>query len=241
MSFASDCKAELCKIENRRSCCLKAECYGLLLFSKCFSLREARMICENAAVAHRLAEAAAVSAHVYAEVRTQQRRRSAGAFSISIPDAEARMRMIASFGHTGREVSLRIREENFKKDCCVASFLRGVFLVCGTVTDPHKEYHLEFSTPHLHLAEDLAALLQRVPAAQLAPAVTRRKNGYMVYIKESSAIEDFLTLIGAVNSAMELMQIKMYKETYNNWTRCPRTCAKRRCFGCTTRRCRCAR
>ena len=177
MSFASDCKAELCKIENRRSCCLKAECYGLLLFSKCFSLREARMICENAAVAHRLAEAAAVSAHVYAEVRTQQRRRSAGAFSISISDAEARMRMIASFGHTGREVSLRIREENLKKDCCVASFLRGVFLVCGTVTDPHKEYHLEFSTPHLHLAEDLAALLQRVPAAQPAPAVTRRKNG----------------------------------------------------------------
>lgn len=219
MSFASDCKAELCKIENRRSCCLKAECYGLLLFSKCFSLREARMICENAAVAHRLAEAAAVSAHVYAEVRTQQRRRGAGAFSISIPDAEARMRMIASFGHTGREVSLRIREENLKKDCCVASFLRGVFLVCGTVTDPHKEYHLEFSTPHLHLAEDLAALLQRVPAAQLAPAVTRRKNGYMVYIKESSAIEDFLTLIGAVNSAMDLMQIKMYKETYNNLNR----------------------
>ena len=78
-----------------------------------------------------------------------------------VDDAEARMRMIASFGHTGREVSLRIREENLKKDCCVASFLRGVFLVCGTVTDPHKEYHLEFSTPHLHLAEDLAALLNK--------------------------------------------------------------------------------
>lgn len=219
MSFASDCKAELCKIENRRSCCLKAECYGLLLFSKCFSPRETHMICENAAVAHRLAEAAAVSAGVYAEVRPPQRRKSAGAFSIAIPGEAARRQMIESFGHTGGEASLRIRAENLADDGCTAAFLRGVFLVCGTVTDPNKEYHLEFSTPHLHLAEDLAALLQGVRAAQLTPAVARRKNGYMVYIKESGAIEDFLTLTGAVNAAMALMQIKMYKETYNNLNR----------------------
>ncbi len=219
MSFASDCKEELCKIENKRSCCLKAECYGLLLFSKCFSPRETRMICENAAVAHRLAEAAAVSADVYAEVRAQQRRKNTGAFSIAIPGEDARLCMLASFGHTDRAVSLHIHEENLKRDCCVASFLRGVFLVCGTITDPNKEYHLEFSTPHFHLAQELAALLQRVPAAQLSPAVAKRKSGYMVYLKESGAIEDFLTLIGAVNAAMALMQIKMYKEAYNNMNR----------------------
>ncbi len=219
MSFASDCKEELCKIENKRTCCLKAECYGLLLFSKCFSTRELRMICENAAVARRLAEAAAVSADVYAEVRAQTRRKNTGAFSIEIPGEEARLRMITSFGHTGREIHLRILEENLRRDCCLSAFLRGVFLICGTVTDPRKEYHLEFSTPYLHLAEDLAAVLQRVKAAQLMPSIVRRKNSYIVYIKESGAIEDFLTLTGAVNSAMELMQIKMYKETYNNLNR----------------------
>ena len=56
-------------------------------------------------------------------------------------------------------------------------------------------------------------------AAQFSPSVARRKNSYIVYLKESGAIEDFLTLIGAVNGAMELMQIKMYKETYNNLNR----------------------
>lgn len=219
MSFASDCKLELCKIENKRACCLKAECYGLLLFSKCFSPRESHMICENSAVARRVAEAAAVSAGVYAEVRTQLRRRNTGAYSIAIPGEEARLRMVTSFGYTGEEISLRILEQNLQKDCCAAAFLRGVFLVCGTVTDPQKEYHLEFSTPYLHLAQDLSAVLQRVKAAQLSPSIVRRKNSYIVYIKESGAIEDFLTLIGAVNSAMELMQIKMYKETYNNLNR----------------------
>lgn len=219
MSFASDCKKELCIIENKRACCLKAECYGLLLFSKCFSLRESRMICENGAVARRVAEAAALSAGVYAEVRSELRRKNTGAFTIEIPGEESRKQMIASFGHTGQEISMHILPQNLKKSCCIAAFLRGVFLICGTVTDPQKEYHLEFSTPHLHLAEELAELLQGIQAAQLSPSVVRRKNNYIVYIKESHAIEDFLTLIGAVNSAMQLMQIKMYKETYNNLNR----------------------
>ena len=219
MSFASDCKKELCMIENRRACCLKAECYGLLLFSKCFSLSESRMICENGAVARRLAEAAAVSAGVFAEVRSELRRKNTGAFLLEIPGEDARAQMIASFGHTGREDERHIRMQNIQKDCCVASFLRGAFLICGTVTDPQKEYHLEFATPHVHLAQELVAILQNVRAAQFSPSIAKRKNNYIVYIKESSAIEDFLTLIGAMNSAMELMQIKMYKEAYNNMNR----------------------
>ena len=142
MSFASDCKEELCKIENKRACCLKAECYGLLLFSKCFSTRESQMICENSAVARRVTEAAAVSAGVYAEMRAQLRRRNTGAYAITIPGEDARKQMVTSFGHTGQEVSLRIRTQNLPQDCCAAAFLRGVFLICGTVTDPQKEYHL---------------------------------------------------------------------------------------------------
>ena len=164
------------------------------------------MVCENAAVARRVAEAAAVSAGVYAEVRSQLRRKNIGAYAITIPGEAARIQMIRSFGHDENDVNLHIHEKNLQKDCCISAFLRGVFLICGTVTDPQKEYHLEFSTPYLHLAEDLVA-------------VARRKNSYIVYIKESAAIEDFLTLTGAVNSAMNLMQIKMYKETYNNLNR----------------------
>ena len=205
MSFAADCKQELCMIENKRACCLKAECYGLLLFSKCFSARESQMVCENAAVARRVAEAAAVSAGVYAEVRSQLRRKNIGAYAITIPGEAARIQMIRSFGHDENDVNLHIHEENLQKDCCISAFLRGVFLICGTVTDPQKEYHLEFSTPYLHLAEDLVAVLHRVKAAQLSPSIARRKNSYIVYIKESAAIEDFLTLTGAVNSAMNLM------------------------------------
>ena len=114
MSFAADCKQELCMIENKRACCLKAECYGLLLFSKCFSARESQMVCENAAVARRVAEAAAVSAGVYAEVRSQLRRKNIGAYAITIPGEAARIQMIRSFGHDENDVNLHIHEKSAK-------------------------------------------------------------------------------------------------------------------------------
>lgn len=39
MSFAADTKSELCKQVCPYDCCAKAECYGILLFAKQFSLR----------------------------------------------------------------------------------------------------------------------------------------------------------------------------------------------------------
>ena len=49
MSFSSDIKNELCKLEFKRECCLRAECYGAWLFSKCFTLKEAAFVTENGA------------------------------------------------------------------------------------------------------------------------------------------------------------------------------------------------
>ena len=189
MSFAADCKQELCMIENKRACCLKAECYGLLLFSKCFSARESQMVCENAAVARRVAEAAAVSAGVYAEVRSQLRRKNIGAYAITIPGEAARIQMIRSFGHDENDVNLHIHEENLQKDCCISAFLRGVFLICGTVTDPQKEYNLEFLTARTNLARDFEALLAE---HEFAPHRTRRNGVNLVYVKNSANLERLL-------------------------------------------------
>ena len=40
MSFSSNIKTELCKVEFKRECCLRAECYGAWLFSRCFTGRK---------------------------------------------------------------------------------------------------------------------------------------------------------------------------------------------------------
>ena len=44
MSFSSNIKTELCKVEFKRECCLRAECYGAWLFSRCFTRKEAAFV-----------------------------------------------------------------------------------------------------------------------------------------------------------------------------------------------------
>ena len=219
MSFSSDIKSEFCKVEFKRECCLRAECYGAWLFSRCFTLRESAFVTESGPVARRLLELAAAGAGVSGELTFGVSRRRKPAYRVSLPDAGSKDAMLQEFGHTGRETTLRLNRANLENDCCTAAFLRGAFLTCGTATDPSKEYHLEFAVAHQHLANDLYTLLSEVDAFPLSPAVAARKNGYVVYLKESGPIEDLLTYLGAPSAAMELMQVKMYKEVKNNINR----------------------
>ena len=211
MSFSSDIKSEFCKVEFKRECCLRAECYGAWLFSRCFTLRESAFVTESGPVARRLLELAAAGAGVSGELTFGVSRRRKPAYRVSLPDAGSKDAMLQEFGHTGRETTLRLNRANLENDCCTAAFLRGAFLTCGTATDPSKEYHLEFAVAHQHLANDLYTLLSEVDAFPLSPAVASRKNGYVVYLKESGPIEDLLTYLGAPSAAMELMQVKMHK------------------------------
>ena len=68
MSFSSEIKRELCGVEFKRECCLRAECYGAWLFSKCFTMKENAFVTENGAVARRMLELAAAGAGVSGEL-----------------------------------------------------------------------------------------------------------------------------------------------------------------------------
>lgn len=127
--------------------------------------------------------------------------------------------MLAHFGHTGKETHVGINRANLENVCCMAAFLRGAFLTCGTVTDPSKEYHLEFTVPYRQLALQLITLLEEVEEIELHPALVCRKGIYVVYIKGSEKIEELLVYMGAAQAAMNLMQVKMIKEVRNHVNR----------------------
>ena len=217
MSFASRAREEIAQRSLQKDCCVRAAAYGFACFAK--YLDKGGLVLQTEQP-HTVQLARELFARCGVQGDVLEKQRPSGVlyeFNIRAPEQVARMHEL--FGTTGSETSLQIDPALIRCQTCVSAYIGAAFLCSGTVTDPQKEYHLEFSTPYLHLAEDLVAVLHRVKAAQLSPSIARRKNSYIVYIKESAAIEDFLTLTGAVNSAMNLMQIKMYKETYNNLNR----------------------
>ncbi|MGN1341576.1 MAG: DNA-binding protein WhiA [Oscillospiraceae bacterium] len=96
------------------------------------------------------------------------------------------------------------------------AFLRGVFVTCGSVTDPNKEYHLELVLPE---NDRSGALLDFITEHGMAVKSTRRAKRTVIYAKESELIEDFLTYIGAANHSLEIMQVKIVKDFRNRVNR----------------------
>lgn len=216
MSFSYNTKLELCRIEPEQACCEKAECYGLLLCAKSFSPLSVTLVTEHPMVARRAAQLAAQVTGAIVDVRTAVSYHRSS-YTLTVQQPQERSQVLAAFGHSGREISLRVNRSNLENECCRASFLRGVFLSCGTVTDPVKDYHLEFILPYMNLAKDVMTLLREGPDFQ--PALVNRKGSFIVYIKGGDRIADLLAYLGAGGAAMELMQVRMVKEVRNNVNR----------------------
>ena len=85
----------------------------------------------------------------------------------------------------------------------------------GTMTNPARDYHMEFACASLEEAQALCSFLEYLPELSITPGVTKRKGQYVVYVKGSEQITDLLAFIGANKAAMEFMQVKMVKEVRN--------------------------
>ncbi len=105
---------------------------------------------------------------------------------------------------------------NIANNCCKASFLKGVFISCGIIVNPQKEYHLEFKSQDEHACKMLCDFLNTLG---IDVKITKRKNNFITYTKESEQIENFLTLIGTVNSLFEMINIKIEKDLRNKINR----------------------
>ena len=207
-------------VENK-PCCSFAQSYGFLLFGRSFSLRGVSLMTDYEPIA--LAYEGAVRALGGEKVRLI--RSEAGRYTVSLPAGSGCRRVLSRLGYDGSEHRVRLNYGNLRDECCRAAFIRGVFLACGSVTDPEKEYHLEFSISSKNLAMDFMKLFDaynQLDAAQtftLQPRLSTRGGVYVVYFKDSTSIEDFLTMTGAPNGALRVMNAKVFKNIKNNVNR----------------------
>lgn len=93
------------------------------------------------------------------------------------------------------------------------SFIMGVFLASGSINDPEKShYHLEMSFQ----TEEKANLVKNLLNEQgFGFKVLKREKNYMLYLKSSEKISDFLKLLGAVNSLFYYEDIRIYRDHAN--------------------------
>lgn len=214
MSFAQDVKSEIVQKKLARPCCVQAACYGIACFGRYFDERGVVLHTELLAVAQHAKRLFGMCG-IRGEVITKER--PSGAvyeFNISEPDQVAAM--LALFRCPKGQVSLRVDAALLACGQCVNAFVASAFLCCGTMTDPSKEYNLEFLCPRHNLAKDLEAILAE---HEFRPHRTVRKGLNVVYVKASEQLEDLLTFMGAGNAAMQIMDHKLFKEIRNKTNR----------------------
>ena len=208
MSFSSDAKAELCRVPLTRRCCARAEAYGVLLYAGSFSPTEVRIVTESEDFAARLPKLFQKAFSVRFDAQE-----SGGKSIFRITDGQKLAVILEALGYDpDQHYALHVNFALLEEECCRASFLRGAFLAGGSVTDPLKRYHLELLTSHPSVSREAFNLMLEMG---FAPKDAVRSGGYITYFKQSEAIEDVLTTIGAPLAAMGIMQAKMQKDMRN--------------------------
>lgn len=213
MTFSSQVKNELVQINTDNNCCKKSLLYGMALFSKSFSYREVFFQSKSEETALLFAGLLKELCGINVKVDTSPAGRL---FSVDVVDKTMTSRIMAFFGHSRSETSLRINFSNFTCQECQNSFIKGAFLACGAISSPQKEYHLEFSVPFMNLSKSLVTALQEM---ELNPKITNRKGYNIIYFKDSEAIEDCLYIMGASRSMFDMMNVKIVKEIRNSANR----------------------
>lgn len=112
------------------------------------------------------------------------------------------------------DISNKIPEDYIiDDDESVRAYLRGVFLMSGSINDPKtSRYHLEFLVNDEKYAYFISNLLNKY---NLNSKVLKRETKYMIYIKEAEKISDFLRIINAYNAVMYYEDIRIYRDHKN--------------------------
>lgn len=213
MSFSSDIKKELCDVRELSPQQAEAMLYGIMYASR---MDEGRPLIQTENIDLMNAAAELIRA-VFPNVRTgivRLVKNSGSLYTLKIRSGwEDIAERFGDFSSISREAVSGGDEES-------GAFLRGVFVSCGSVTDPNKEYHLELVLPE---NDRTPALLDFIAEHGMSIKETARGGARskktVLYAKESELIEDCLTYIGAANHSMEIMQVKIVKDFRNRVNR----------------------
>jgi len=95
-------------------------------------------------------------------------------------------------------------------------FLRGVFLGCGYIKDPDKEYALDFFIDDEKTGEKLYDMLKKKEKRVFK---TKKRNKSLVYLRNNEDIMDIMVMIGSLQEFFKYEEVIMMKELKNKTIR----------------------
>ncbi len=104
----------------------------------------------------------------------------------------------------------------YQSEDSMRAYLKGLFLGCGSISDPEVDYHFELLAQTESFGKKIINLMEHF---NLRPKMIKRKNNYVIYLKESQQIVDVLSVIGAFNALLNYENIRVVKSVRNRTNR----------------------
>lgn len=222
MSFASDVRAEIARDLPAEKCCARSELAAALLAAGGIAFLgkghyALSLVTEDAPVARHFFALLKRHFDVTCEIRTLRAGKLNGRirYQVLVPEADVQA-LLAEMQLLDEHYLFNIRTSPapglFRYACCRAAFLRGAFLLCGAISNPEKDYHLEFASPNDDFAESVLGLLNYF---EITAKKVNRKTKNVVYLKSAEQIANALSALGAGSAVLRLENIRVKKDVRN--------------------------
>ncbi|MGL4382874.1 MAG: DNA-binding protein WhiA, partial [Bacilli bacterium] len=124
----------------------------------------------------------------------------------------------------GYMLSSTIHPLYYEKECCLKSYIAGVFVAAGSVNAPEtSKYHLEIQSSdsaYMHnLSQVLKLLNKRKYPLEIYFKQVKRRNNEVLYLKSAQEIVDFLNYIGALTSTFTFEDVRIQRDFINSLNR----------------------
>ncbi len=228
MSFSSEIKEELSHHSASARHCRIAELTAIITLCGGISISSQdrlamKLHTENPAVARKAGFLLHAVFGIAARtgVRSHSHGNKGRVYCIGVPSHEDTVRVLEACHLLGEGFEIEedlstVSNVILRKACCRRAFLRGAFLVTGSVSDPHRAYHYELTAPTYAKALQMTEL---IGSFGVEAHIVERKAHFVVYVKEGEGIVDLLNIMEAHKALMDLENIRILREISNNVNR----------------------
>ena len=215
MSFSNQVKIEVCEGYKMPDSCKASMLYGLLCAARSFTEEKIEFLSECSEVATYFSKLLGRLYKINVPVVTifASKEQKKDLFFVRIDSPKVCKMICDSYNREqfSETIGLLSLDESI-----TWAYIKGLFLGCGSISDPNAEYHLEFSFKNKNNAIFAQNMLSSLG---FSPKFMERRENFIVYFKDSGTIEDVLTGIGAIKKSLELMDSKVIKDLRNRLNR----------------------
>ncbi len=119
-------------------------------------------------------------------------------------------------------VNLKMFSPFVSRECCVKSFVKGLFLSAGSCTLPSSStggntgYHLEIVFSHYTPALETSETLNKYG---VKTKILKRKDNYVLYIKSAEEIKNFTAFLQTPKAVLKITDLMINRELINDSNR----------------------